>query len=106
MKSLFKIVSVALLIIVSADVNAEDGKGLALKYGCFACHATNEGVIGPSFKAIAERYKGDTGAKSTLIAKLKNGGTGVWGRKLQPKYKDEIKNEQDYSVLINWVLSQ
>lgn len=106
MKSLLVSMSALGILSVAATAHAEDGKSLAQKYGCFACHATDEGIIGPSFKAIATKYKGNAGAKSALIAKIKNGGTGVWGPKPQPKYKDEIKNEQDYSVLVDWVLSQ
>ncbi len=89
---------------------AEVPYDLAQKYGCMACHAANEGLIGPSFKAIADKYRGDPDGKKKLIAKLKSGGpnegeVGVWGRKVMPAYKDEIKAQDHYNILVDWVLS-
>lgn len=85
--------------------HAESPDDLAQRYGCMACHSAKEELIGPSFKAIADKYRSDPGSKSKLIAKLKAGGSGVWGVKVQPAYRDEIKNQQHYNVLIDWVLS-
>jgi cytochrome c len=90
--------------------HAEAPYDLAQKYGCMACHSATEGLIGPSFKAIAIKYRGDPDGKKKLIAKLKNGGPnqgedGIWGRKIMPPFKDEIKNQDHYAVLVDWVLS-
>jgi cytochrome c len=90
--------------------NAETPYDLAQKYGCMACHSANEGLIGPSFKAIASNYRSDPDGKKKLITKLKNGGPndgkyGIWGRKVMPAFKDEIKTQEHYNILIDWVLS-
>ena len=41
--------------------------------GCLNCHAVAEKKVGPSFKDIAAKYKGDKGAAANLAAKLKDG---------------------------------
>ncbi len=48
------------------------------KAGCMACHAKDNKVVGPAFKDIAAKYKGqDVTAK--LMDKVRKGGGGVWG---------------------------
>ena len=48
------------------------------KAGCLACHAKDKKIVGPSFKDIAARYKGqDVVAK--LADKVRKGGSGVFG---------------------------
>ena len=49
------------------------------KNGCAACHAEDKKVIGPSYKDVAAKYKGDAGAVAKLSEKVKKGGSGVWG---------------------------
>lgn len=39
--------------------------------GCLACHDVEKKKMGPSFKDIAAKYKGDKAAESNLVAKLK-----------------------------------
>src|SRR3569833_4485142 len=45
---------------------------------CLACHAEDRKVIGPSFKYVAEKFKGHAGAKATLVVKVKIGSKGNW----------------------------
>lgn len=47
--------------------------------GCFACHAVNEQRVGPAYKAIADKYRGQQGAADGLTMKVIAGGGGVWG---------------------------
>ncbi|WP_349317640.1 ThuA domain-containing protein [Chitinophaga sp. MM2321] len=46
---------------------------------CYSCHAIDQKSIGPSFNAIAEKYKKDTHATERLVQKVIHGGSGVWG---------------------------
>ena len=59
---------------VSADASA-----LAAKNNCQACHAVDKKIVGPSYKEVATKYAGDTGARVKLEKKVKDGGSGVWG---------------------------
>ncbi|MDP3086075.1 MAG: c-type cytochrome [Rubrivivax sp.] len=48
------------------------------KAGCMACHAKDKKLIGPAFKEIAAKYKGqDVIAK--LMDKVRKGGAGSFG---------------------------
>ena len=48
------------------------------KAGCMACHAKDKKVVGPAFKEIAAKYKGqDVTAK--LMDKVRKGGAGSFG---------------------------
>lgn len=106
MKFLQSVLVTLLFFISVSSAQADSPYELAQRYGCMACHSAKEELIGPSFKAIADKYRSDSGAKNKLITKLKTGGSGVWGVKVQPAYRDEIKNQQHYNVLVDWVLSQ
>jgi cytochrome c len=60
------------------------------KAGCMACHAKDKKMVGPSFKEIAARYKGqDVTAK--LVEKVRKGGSGVYGPvPMAPNTPDKI----------------
>ena len=77
---------------------------LAQTSGCLACHAVDKKVIGPSYKEIAAKYKSDKGAEAKLVAKVKAGGSGVWGNIPMPP-NAHIKPD-DIKTLVHWILSQ
>ena len=76
---------------------------LARKSGCFACHAIDKKVIGPAYKDIASKYKGDAGAEARLIEKLQKGGAGSWGEIFMPPMR--TVPIADIKILVKWVLS-
>ena len=80
---------------------------LAKKSGCLACHAEDKKVIGPAFKDVAQKYKGDAGAKAKLVEKVKNGGKGNWtevtGGVAMPPYSPRVP-EKDIEALVDYVL--
>ena len=58
-----------------AQANPEEAMA---KAGCMACHAKDKKLVGPSFKDIAAKYKGqDVSAK--LFEKVRKGGSGSFG---------------------------
>lgn len=76
---------------------------MAKDNGCFSCHAMNEKVVGPSFSAIAERYRGEAGAAASLVQAVQNGSKGKWGRIPMPTHSSI--GQADLAKLANWVLS-
>ncbi|MDO8277598.1 MAG: c-type cytochrome [Rubrivivax sp.] len=46
---------------------------------CVACHAMSDKLVGPAFQEIAAKYKGRADAETYLMAKIRQGGQGVWG---------------------------
>lgn len=83
--------------------NAPASEALAKKYNCLTCHTVDKKVIGPSYQDVAGKYKGDAGAEAKLIAKVKNGGAGVWGQVPMPP--SASVPDADIKVLVKWVLS-
>jgi cytochrome c len=47
---------------------------------CFNCHLFNAQSLGPSFFEIAKRYSATTANTDTLISRIRNGSSGIWGR--------------------------
>jgi cytochrome c len=90
----------ALLAAGSASANEE----LAKKSACLACHAIDKKLVGPAYKDIAAKYKGQKDAEAKLIDKVKKGGSGVWGPIPMPP--NAAVKDEDIKTLVKWVLSQ
>jgi len=80
-----------------------DVVALATKSGCLACHQVEMKVVGPAYKDVAAKYKGDAGALDKLVAKVKAGGSGVWGPVPMPP--NPQVPEADIRTIVEWVLS-
>ena len=102
MKTIITCLFVSAGLLASA-ANALASDEMAKKYNCLACHATDKKLIGPSYKDVAAKYKGDAGAEAKLIAKVKNGGAGVWGQIPMPP--NAAVPDADIKTLVKWVLS-
>jgi len=83
--------------------NALASEALAKKHNCLACHAVDKKLVGPSYKDVAAKYKSDAGAEAKLVAKVKTGGTGVWGQIPMPP--NASVPDADIKTLVKWVLS-
>ncbi len=77
---------------------------LAKKSGCMACHSIEKKIVGPAWKDVAAKYKGDASAKSRLIAKIKKGGKGVWGPAPMPPYSPRV-SDANIEKLTDFILS-
>jgi cytochrome c len=91
-----------------SPVQASEGLDLAKKSGCLACHSVEKKVVGPAWKDVAAKYKGDGAARSALIAKVKTGGKGNWtevtGGVPMPPYSPRVA-DADIETLVDFVLS-
>lgn len=92
-------------VATSAAAPAADGDQLALatKSGCMACHQVDNKVVGPAYKDVAAKYKGDAAALDRLVAKVKSGGTGTWGPVPMPP--NAHVSDEDIRTIVTWVLS-
>ena len=77
---------------------------LATSKNCMACHAIDKKVVGPAYKDVAAKYKGDKTAADKLAAKIIKGGSGSWGAVPMPA--NPQVTEADAKKLVAWVLSQ
>lgn len=88
---------------VSATAPAIASADLAKKHNCLACHAVDKKMVGPSYQDIAVKYKGQADAAAKLAAKVKAGGTGVWGQIPMPP--NAAVPEADIKTLVTWILA-
>ena len=72
-----------LLMVAAAGVLAtpvaQADEALLKKHNCTACHQIDKKVVGPSYKDVAKKYKGQKDVAVKLAEKVKKGGQGAWG---------------------------
>ncbi|MDP3844361.1 MAG: c-type cytochrome [Oxalobacteraceae bacterium] len=95
---------VVALLIGSNSAFAASGADLAQKNGCMACHGIDKKILGPAFKDVAGKYKGDAGAVAMLSKKIKDGSSGVWGPIPMPPNGPKV-SDADIKTLAEWVLA-
>ena len=89
--------------VLSAPAFAADETALATSKNCLSCHAVDKKLVGPAYKDVAAKYKGDKTAVDKLAAKVMKGGSGVWGQVPMPA--NPQVNEAEAKKLVGWVLS-
>lgn len=77
----------------SGVANAQEA--LAKSSGCLNCHDASTKKVGPAFKDIAAKYKGQADAAATLETKL----TGAKGHPAVKASPDDVKS------LVKWVMA-
>ena len=99
MKHLFTVgVAIAAL---AAVLPAQADEALAKKYNCTACHAVDKKMVGPAYKDVAAKYKGQN-AEAKLFEKVKKGGSGVWGPIPMPP--NAAVPDAEIKKLVDWIL--
>ena len=88
----------------SGSALAADMPPAMQKSGCVACHTVDKKLVGPAFKDIAAKYKGQADAVSVLSAKVRAGGKGVWGPiPMSPNPPDKI-SDADLKAAVEAIL--
>lgn len=69
----------ALLVLAAAGTlaagsgYAQSGADVLKAKGCLNCHDTDAKKVGPAYKDVAAKYKGNKAAEAQLVAKIKEG---------------------------------
>jgi cytochrome c len=103
-EEMMKRILFALLAAASVTAPALADQALATSKNCMACHAIDKKLVGPAYKDVAAKYKGDKAAADVLAAKVMKGGGGVWGPVPMPA--NPQVSEAEAKKLVAWVLSQ
>lgn len=96
MKAMIVSMVAATGLMIAGSAMAADMPALAKKNGCANCHAIDKKMVGPGWQEVANKYKGDAGAKDKMDAKVAKGGSGAWGSipmPPQPKLSDADRHE-------------
>ena len=97
-----KVLTLALALAGTAiALPAQADEALAKKHNCLACHQVDKKAIGPAYREIAKKYKGQNVA-ANLEQKVKKGGVGVWGQIPMPP--NPAVPEGDVKKLVDWIL--
>ncbi len=91
-------------VLASSVTSLQASEALADQHACLNCHQVAKKSIGPNFKAIAAKYKGQTSAADALADKITKGGGGVWGAVPMPPMAD-IPPAQ-LKQIVSWILAQ
>lgn len=104
MTKLKVLIAGAMLASTTASMAATNAEALAQKSNCLMCHSVDKKILGPAYKDVAAKYKGDKTAEAKLIQKVKAGGSGAWGDMPMPPNSPQVKDE-DIKTLVQWILS-
>ncbi len=88
-------------LVLPGVTRADDA--LAKKYNCLSCHQADKKLVGPAYKDVAKKYKGQADAVAKLSDKVKKGGSGVWGPVPMPP--NAAVPDADIKKLVEWILA-
>ncbi len=81
-----------------------DQEGLAVMRtsNCFNCHNFNSKSIGPSFYEINKRYPASKANLDSMVKRIREGSSGIWGKEKMPTHPELTKEETKNAV--QWIL--
>lgn len=103
MKLVTTVVTLGLLTLGNAAM-AQNAAELAKQKNCFACHAVDKKLVGPAYKDVAAKWKGNKDAPAILAKKIRDGGVGAWGPVPMPANPQVSPAEAE--TLAKWVMAQ
>ena len=82
MQTFIAAVTATALLAISSVAQAADPVAIVkeVKGDCLACHSVEKKVVGPAWKDVSAKYKGDKGAQAALVEKVIKGGKGNWDK--------------------------
>src|SRR3970040_1162384 len=83
---------------------AQADEALLKKHNCTACHQVDKKVVGPSYKDVAKKYKGQKDIAVKLADKVKKGGQGAWGPVPMPP--NPQVPDADIKKMVEFILSR
>ena len=72
MKAILLVVT-AVAALAGGVVFAQSGADVLKAKGCMNCHENDKKKVGPAYKDVAAKYKGDKAAPGMLVGKIKEG---------------------------------
>ncbi|QJW88525.1 carbohydrate-binding protein [Spirosoma taeanense] len=89
---------------LAAIGNGSLGKTLIAGSDCKACHTIDKPSVGPTFLAVASRYKGQPGVVERLAKKIIEGGGGNWSKDHLMSAHPQIP-AQDAQEMVKYIFS-
>ncbi|MBL0744338.1 ThuA domain-containing protein [Chryseolinea lacunae] len=89
---------------VSASTNVPIGYALIQASDCKACHTIDKPSVGPTYTAVAQRYKGKPEAIDMLTKKVIAGGGGTWGKEHVMSAHPQL-DARDVTEMVKYIIS-
>jgi cytochrome c len=90
--------------LVAFELAAYDaGRRMVEAATCLSCHQLEKKSIGPTYMAVAQKYRNDSTAMTRLVRKIRGGGSGVWGEVTMPGHPQ--LSETQASQMVGYILS-
>src|SRR3954451_7628900 len=86
--------------------DAASAEALMKKSGCFKCHSISAKKDGPSYKSVAEKYKGKADAEKALVTHLTTNPTIKVDGKEEKHESLKTKNEAEIKNVVQFILSR
>src|SRR5262245_56727833 len=105
----------SVLVLLASAAHADEASPLATfarDVGCLTCHAldkrSNDDEVGPPFRAVAEKYRGNTTARDKVMTSISTGSKGDWGPMTRgvpmPPYSGRLTRDE-IARLTDWILT-
>ena len=96
----------ALGLTSNAMADLDDKAALALmnKAACAACHSLDKKGVGPSYREVAKKRKGQKDAAVVLAEKVRKGGSGVYGPVPMPPNPVDKISDADLKTVVAAIL--
>ena len=90
----------------NAVIDDKKAQEVINKSGCAACHQVDKKLVGPAYKEVAKKHKGQKNAVEVLVKKIRGGGAGVYGQIPMPPNSPSQISDADLKAIVEWVLSK
>ncbi len=90
--------------LTTAGAGAIDVQALLTSNACLGCHAVDKKIVGPAFRDVAAKYKGDAQGLGKVEVGIRQGGVGKWGQVPMPPMS--ALSEAQLKALAEYVLKQ
>jgi cytochrome c len=87
---------------VDAAAFSSVGARMIAKNDCKSCHIVDKKSVGPSYKDVGAKYKGDPKAMEYLTNKIIKGGGGVWGDHVMAAHPQISQAEAN--IMVEYIL--
>ncbi len=98
----YAVITAAFAATLFATGAVQANPDLAKAKNCLACHSVDNKMLGPAFKDVAAKYRGNKDMEAKLIEKVRNGSTGAWGSIPMPP---NAVSDAEARSLVSWILS-
>lgn len=104
MKKTLVLAAAAAATLWIAPAQAASLDEILAKGQCTACHNISKKVVGPAYKDVAAKYKGQAGVVPKLMEKVRKGGAGVYGPVPMPPNAPEKISDADLKTALEAIL--